>query len=195
MCKEVDTYIVVDIEASGPNPSNYSMLAVGACTLVPPRATFYVELQPDREAYTREALEVAGLSLARLATDGAAPATAMQQFADWVKGVVPEGGRPVLTALNAPFDWMFVNDYFHRYLGYNPFGHAALDIKAYYMGMFGVGWRETSYSQIRCRLLADKPLAHNALQDAVDEADLFGAMLARRQHSDVGQGDQEGAEW
>ena len=27
---------------------------------------------------------------------------------------------------------MFVNDYFHRFLGRNPFGHAALDLKAFF---------------------------------------------------------------
>jgi DNA polymerase III epsilon subunit-like protein len=115
-----------------------------------------------------------------LAAEGVPPAEAMQRFADWVERIVPEGVRPILTALNAPFDWMFVNDYFHRYLGRNPFGHSALDIKAYCMGWCGVSWKQTSYSQIRRRYLGDKPLAHNALEDAIDEAELFEAMLAHR---------------
>ena len=44
----------------------------------------------------------------------------MQGFADWVAEITPPDHRPVFTAFNAPFDWMVVNEYFHRYLGYNP---------------------------------------------------------------------------
>ena len=40
----------------------------------------------------------------------------------------------VFVGFNAPFDWSFVNYYFHRFLGHNPFGFTAVDIKAYYMG-------------------------------------------------------------
>ena len=65
-------------------------------------------------------MELAGLSLATLAVEGVRAAEAMQRFAEWVERVVPDGALPVLTALNAPFDWMFINDYFHRYLGRNP---------------------------------------------------------------------------
>jgi DNA polymerase III epsilon subunit-like protein len=175
-----EVFIIVDIEAAGPSPSNYAMLAIGACTLAEPRQTFYVELQPDREGYTPEALGVSGLSLEKLASHGVPASEAMQRFADWVERVVPKGSLAVLTALNAPFDWMFINDYFHRYLGRNPFGHSALDIKAFCMGWCGVTWKGTTYGKIRRRFLGDKPLAHNALDDAIDEAELFEAMLANR---------------
>jgi DNA polymerase III epsilon subunit-like protein len=175
-----EVFIIVDIEAAGPSPTNYAMLAIGACTLTHPRSTFYVELQPDRECATEEALAVAGLSLSALAAEGVPVRDAMVRFADWLAQVVPDGAIPVMTALNAPFDWMFVNDYFHRYLGRNPFGHAALDIKAYCMGASGVSWQETSYRELRQRYLPDKPLAHNALEDAIDEAELFDAVLADR---------------
>jgi DNA polymerase III epsilon subunit-like protein len=181
MLPETDEcYIVVDIEASGPSPCSHAILAIGACTLSEPRRTFYVELQPDREAYTEEALAVCGLSLEVLAAEGVPAGVAMERFADWLADTVPDGRRPVLAALNAPFDWMFINTYFHRYLGRNPFGHSALDIKAYCMGWCGVTWRDTSYNRIRRRYLGDKPLAHNALEDAVDEAELFEAMLRDR---------------
>ena len=165
------------------------MLAIGACTLEEPRSTFYVELEPDREGYTEEALAVAGLTLATLAAEGVPACEAMQRFAAWTEQVVPEDCTPILTALNAPFDWIFVNDYFHRYLGRNPFGDSALDIKAYCMGWCGVSWREPSYGRIRRRYLGKKPLAHNALEDAIDEAEVFEAMLADR-HSG-GKRDEE----
>ena len=66
----------------------------------------------------------------------------MTRFAAWLESVTPPGARPVFVAFNAPFDWMFVNDYFHRFLGQNPFGHNALDMKAYYMGQSGGRWAD-----------------------------------------------------
>jgi len=175
-----EIYIVVDVEASGPTPGQYALLSIGACTVEDVYQTFYVELQPDRDAFTPEAMSVNRLSLERLTAEGLPPADAMQKFADWVKGVVPEDARPVFTAFNAPFDWMFVNEYFYRYLGHNPFGHSALDIKAYYMGLQGVPWEETSYQEISKRYLGKHRLSHHALDDAIDEAKIAQALFLRR---------------
>ena len=89
------------------------------------------------------------------------------------------GGRmPVFVAFNAAFDWMFVNDYFHRYLGRNPFGHTALDIKSFYMGLSGVCWEETTMRFVGPRYLGDQQLTHHALRDAMDQAQIFRKMLA-----------------
>ena len=173
-----EAYIVIDIEASGPNPREYAMLSIGACTMSEPRDTFYVELQPDKDAFTVEAMTVSGLSLARLTDEGVPPARAMEKFASWLESAVPEDAIPVFSAFNAPFDWMFVNDYFHRYLGYNPFGHAALDIKAYYMGLHGVAWGETTLRKVSHRHAGQRELTHHALSDAIDTAEILEAMLA-----------------
>ena len=72
-----------------------------------------------------------------LAAEGVDPADAMQQFADWVAEVAPAGTAPIFVGFNAVFDWMFVDDYFQRFLERNPFGHSALDIKSYYLGHGG----------------------------------------------------------
>jgi len=175
-----EVYIVVDVEASGPCPSQYSLLSVGACTVDRPRKTFYVELQPDKAGVMPEAMVVNGLSLERLAAEGLEAKSAMPLFAEWVAEAVSDNDRAVFTAFNAPFDWMFVNDYFCRYLGHNPFGHAALDIKAYYMGLHGVRWEETSHRFVGDRYAQKMELTHHALHDAIDEAELFEAMLARQ---------------
>jgi DNA polymerase III epsilon subunit-like protein len=175
--QQKETFVIVDIEASGPNPGGYAMLSIGASTLAQPRQTFYVELQPDKEAFTSEAMAVNGLSLERLAAEGLPPEEAMRAFAKWVAKVAPEDARPVFAAFNAPFDWMFINDYFHRYLGYNPFGHSALDIKAYYMGLEGVTWQETSHRYVTERCCGTRELTHHALDDAIVEAEILQAMF------------------
>jgi ribonuclease T len=178
-----EAFIVVDVETSGPNPSRYALLSIGACTVDDPRNTFYAELQPDTHAFTPEAMAVNGLSIEKLAADGLPPTEAVQRFADWVDQVVPADAQPVLAAFNAPFDWMFINDYFHRYLGHNPFGHSALDIKAYFMGLHGVTWQETSHERIGHRYDGKTELTHHALYDAIDDAGILQAMLAEHRTS------------
>lgn len=173
-----EVYISVDVETAGPNPAQYALLSIGACALGEPRRVFYVELKPDRSAFVPEALEINQLSMQKLATDGTDPAQAMQLFADWVQTCTPAGAYPLFVAFNAPFDWMFINDYFLRYLGHNPFGHAALDIKSFFMGMDGVSWSETSMRTIAPRYLDVRRLTHNALQDAIDQGAIFKQMLA-----------------
>ncbi len=174
-----ETYISVDVETAGPTPENHALLSIGACLVEDPTVGFYVELQPDRPDSTPEALAIHGLSLQTLRETGVPPTEAMQAFADWVQRVVPAGSRPVFVALNAPFDWMFVNIYFYRYLGANPFGHSALDIKAYFMGMQGGPWSQTSLKHISAHLLQETHLSHNALSDAQDQAQIFHRMLER----------------
>jgi len=44
-------------------------------------------MQPDREAVTERAMAVHGLSMERLAVDGAPPAEAMARFAEWVAAI------------------------------------------------------------------------------------------------------------
>jgi len=91
------------------------------------------------------------------------------------------------------FDWMFVDAYFQRYLKRNPFGHSALDIKAYYMGMAGVSWGETSMRFLSPLYLQGQHLSHNALGDARDQAELFRRIRAeaerRRSQQDAGEPD------
>jgi DNA polymerase III epsilon subunit-like protein len=174
----LEAYVSVDVETAGPNPSQYSLLSIGACLVADPQRTFYVELQPVNDNATLEALEVSRLSLKELAKRGLPPTKAMARFEAWLAAEIPTGQQPIFVAFNAPFDWMFVNDYFHRFLGRNPFGHAALDLKAFYMGLTGVHWSETTMRYVAARYLSDRQLMHHALHDAQDQAELFQKMLA-----------------
>ena len=120
MSERPEVYVSVDIEAAGPTPRSYSMLSIGACLVDRPEEGFYVELKPDSDDVVEAALAVSGLSMAELAEHGTDPAEAMRSFADWLASVVPPGSKPVFAAFNAVFDWMFVDDYFQRYLGQQP---------------------------------------------------------------------------
>jgi ribonuclease T len=173
-----ESYISVDIETSGPVPRTYSLLSLGACLVEDPRLHFYAELQPTTLEADPAALAVSGLSLENLAERGLPPEEAIRHFAAWVGEVVPEGGRPVFVAFNAPFDWMFVADYFRRCGVPNPFGHTALDIKALYMGVTGESWDRTSLADVAARYGLAVDLPHSALQDALIQAELLRRALA-----------------
>ena len=97
----------------------------------------------------------------------------MKAFAAWIETVVGEADTPVFVGFNAPFDWSFINYYFHKFTGANPFGFTALDIKAYYMGATGSSWRETRSSVIDAHLKPKSKSDHNALHDAQYQAELF----------------------
>src|SRR5690349_10157297 len=127
-------YISIDIETSGPIPGDYSMLTLGACAVDDDTKMLYVELKPLNDRAVPEAMQVSGLSLEPLARDGLEPADAMRALDEWIQTATPKDCTPVFVGLNAPFDWSFVNYYFIHFLGGNPFGFSAVDIKALYMG-------------------------------------------------------------
>lgn len=169
-----ERFISVDIESAGPTPGGYAMLSIGACLVDEPSRGFYIELKPDRDAVVESALKVSGLSMDELREHGTEAGQAMREFAQWVRDVVPpQTHRAVFVAFNAVFDWMFVNEYFVRYDVENPFGHGGLDIKSYYVGMMGSTWEQTSMRHLSPKYLEGRPLSHNALGDARDQAELF----------------------
>ena len=173
-----EVYISVDIEAAGPVPAEYSMLSVGASVVGEPDASFYAEFKPLNENVVLEALAVSKFDLKALSKSGKEPRVAMSEFRDWVKAVAGVR-KPVFVGFNASFDWSFVNWYFHKFLGENPFGFAALDIKSYYMGLSGCLWGQTTSSKIPVEFQPSQPPTHNALDDARGQGEMFEKLLRR----------------
>ena len=183
MSDRSEVFVSVDVETSGPIPGVYSLLTIGACAVDAPERTFACRLKPIGEGADPEAMAVTGLSLDELRISGLEPFAAMTSFTEWLSELTSEGSRPIFVGLNAPFDWSFVNYYFHRFGKGNPFGFTALDIKAFYMGVTGCRWRETKSSAMASRLRPTGSGTHDALQDALHQAELF--RLARDLRADV----------
>lgn len=176
-----EVFISVDVETAGPIPGEFSMLSIGACVVSDPQAEFECTLKPINDNADPAALEVTGLSLEELRRTGREPDAAMRSFAEWVGRVAGPDAAPVFVGFNAPFDWSFVNYYFHRFTGANPFGFTALDIKALWMGVSGCSWTDTRSSQMARQLKPTTRGDHDALHDAQHQAELFRLALSRRQ--------------
>lgn len=179
MAAPSETFISVDVETSGPYPERYSLLSIGACVVENPDEGFYIELKPAKSQVLESSLRVSQLSIEKLSREGVPPALAMQELQDWLRKVAPAGQRPIMVAFNTPFDWAFINHYFLEYLGENPFGHSAIDIKAFYMGLVGCPWEETSMLYLSPRFLKGQQLPHDALADARLQAHLFRKLLSQ----------------
>jgi len=183
MTNSGEIFISIDIEASGPYPGRYSLLSIGACLVDDPAQDFYAELKPVSLEAVESALRVSHFSLEALSETGLDPRAAMQSFAAWIHKLAPRPRRAIMVGFNAPYDWAFIDHYFGEYLGENPFGHTALDIKAFYMGLTGCAWDETSMVMLSPRFLKGDGLPHHALEDARMQAELFRQLLAQARHT------------
>ncbi|XUL92117.1 3'-5' exonuclease [Streptomyces galilaeus] len=182
-------YISVDIEADGPIPGPYSVLSLGAAVAGmqdadgftaadPEKQTFYRELRPIGEEFVPEALAVSGLDRERLRSDGAEPATALAEFSAWVREVAV-GAQPVMCGYPASYDWMFLYWYLIRFTGASPFGHSGcLDMKTLYATKARVPLRAVAKGTMPRELLSRRRHTHHALDDAVEQAELFANLMA-----------------
>jgi DNA polymerase III epsilon subunit-like protein len=185
-----ETWISVDVETSGPTPSTGSLLSIGACLVDDPEQGIEVLLRPEPGLpWGADAEAIHRLDRPTLEREGLQPAEAMARLEAWVAAVVPAGSRPVMVALNAPFDWMFVADACWRHLGRNPFGHGAIDIKAVYLGRH-LGeierWGDTARVRMLERYPVDLPHTHTALADAREQAAILRGIVDRAQPTPPG---------
>lgn len=191
-----DLYISADIETDGPIPGPYSMLSFGLTVVGaydgeafqkhPPGATtFYRELQPISHEFEVEALAVNGLDRQRLFDSGSEPARAMTEASHWVREVAGHG-RPVLVAYPVAYDWSFLYWYFVRFsMTGSPFGFSScLDIRTLYQALSGSVFDASGKDHMSSELLPNAPHTHHALDDAVEQGELFAnifiAALLRR---------------
>lgn len=127
------SYIVVDVEADGPIPNEYSMVCFGAVIVEPSLSkTFYGEVKPVSESWIPDALAVSGFSREEHKAFGE-PKNVMSNFAKWLKE--NSNGKPTFISDNPAFDWQFINFYFHKYYGSNPFGFSGRRIGDLYCGL------------------------------------------------------------
>jgi DNA polymerase III epsilon subunit-like protein len=127
------SYVMVDVESDGPAPGLYSLVCFGAVIVRPGLdRTFYGKLRPISDAFVPAALAVSGFTREQhLGFDD--PARVMAELAAWI---AEHGGkRPIFISDNNGFDWSFINYYFHRFVGTNPFGFSSQNLGSLYKGV------------------------------------------------------------
>lgn len=69
------------------------------------------------------------------------------KFWDWLKE--NSKGRPIFISDNPAYDWQWINFYFWKYFGENPFGHSARRIGDYYAGLVGDFYKGNDWKKLR----------------------------------------------
>lgn len=90
-------------------------------------------------------------------------------FADWLTQF---SGQPVFVSDNPAYDWQWINFYFWKHTGGNPFGQSARRIGDFYAGLVGNFYRYGDWKRLR-RTKHD----HNPVNDAMGNVEAFERML------------------
>ena len=156
--------IIVDVESDGPILAEFSMVCFGAVLFDEPLdKTFYGQTRPISNRFVPEALAVSGFSRDQhLGFDD--PKMVMESFASWLDQ--HSKGRPIFVSDNVAFDWQFINYYFHRFIGRNPFGFSGRRIGDLYAGLVMDASKATEWKKYRVT-----KHTHNPVDDARGNAE------------------------
>ncbi len=165
------TWIVVDIEADGQVPGLFSMICFGAVPIVDGEIgkSFYGTLRPISDDWDAESLSISGFTREEC-LQFEDPKETMVDFNDWVKSFKVDGKKVKFLSDNNGFDWSFINYYFHRFVGKNPFGYSSRRIGDIYAGF--VRDLDAKYDS-----LIKTKHTHNPVDDAMGEAEAFVEIL------------------
>jgi Exonuclease len=155
-------YVMVDVEADGPIPGEYSMVCFGAVLVKESLdTTFYGRLKPVSDKWIPSYLAISGFGRQEtLSFDE--PKAVMESFARWV--IANTKGRAFFVSDNNGFDWQFMNWYFWHFTGGNPFGHSSTNLGSLYKGMVKDVFQNFKH-------LRKTAHTHNPLDDAMGNAE------------------------
>ena len=184
-----DVYFSVDVETDGPIPGEFSMLSLAivyagrydGVRFERPASYdsfFAANLKPISERFEQAAMDVNGLDREQLAWSGSDAAPTMANAARWIERHA-DGGTPVLVAYPLSFDWSFLYWYFVRYGVTSPFKHSrCFDLKT----AIAVRGRQpiaaSGHDRLPEVLRSTLPHTHNALDDAIEQADILANLFA-----------------
>lgn len=176
-----EIYVSTDIEADGPIPGPHSMLSFASAAFQADKTmigTFSRNLETlegaSADAKTAAWWKTQPEAWAACRTDLVTPERAMRDYVGWLCALP---GKPVFVGYPAAYDFMFVYWYLLRFAGESPFSHSALDIKTFAMCLLGRGYRDSSKRSMPRHWFEPTPHTHVALDDAIEQGQLFCNML------------------
>lgn len=167
------SFYVVDVESDGPVPPDYSMVCIGAICIdlktLTIKDTFYGTTKPLKgSSYNLEALNISGFSHEEHLKFND-PIITMENFLEWINKT-NNNGRPIMFSDNIAYDWQWVNYYFHKFIGTNPFGYSGRRIGDVYAGI--VKDLRASWKHLR-----ETKHTHNPVDDAMGNAEALIKIL------------------
>jgi hypothetical protein len=160
------TLFVVDVEADGPYPGDYSMVSFGIVKVqedLSKTPTFYGKVLPISSHWLPDALAVSGHSREEHLTFDT-PESVMASARAFVEQ--HSEGHAVLVSDNNGFDAAFMNYYMHKYTGANPFGFSSRRIGDFYAGL------EKNYKSANgWKKMRTTTHDHNPVNDAMGNAE------------------------
>jgi len=162
------TYFIIDVEADGPYPPQFSMVSLGAVKLTRSLDTlFFGSCAPISDTYCQKSLNVCQLPR-ELTLKYEHPYVTMNAFRMWLEDHTD--GIPVFVTDNLAFDWQFMNYYLYTYTGSNPFGYSGVRINDLWSGLnrkMGIKWKH----------LRRTKHTHNPVDDAKGNAEALMHMI------------------
>lgn len=176
-----EIYVSTDIETDGPIPARNSMLSFGSAAFTLARGmvdTFSANLEcmPGASPDPKTMTEFWGKNPEAACRKDQKPiAETMTAYVEWVNRLP---GKPVFIGYPATFDFQFVYWYIIAHGLESPFSFSACDIKSYVSGMMALPFRESTKRNMPKRWFPkDRPHTHVALDDAIEQGELFMNIL------------------
>lgn len=174
--KNNEIFVSVDVEADGRIPGRNSMLSFGSAAFTLDKqllATFSANLatlpgaQGDAEtmAWWKSRPE----AWAACRSDPEEPAQALRRYADHLRRLGRDHGRPTFIGYPAAYDFGWINWYLHRFAGENPFGISGLCLKTLAATLLNCAFRDATKRRFPRRWFDKLPHSHIALDDAIEQ--------------------------
>ena len=154
--------IFVDCEAWGGCPATGQLTEFGAVELET-RETFYGMIVASYPDPTNPAIPI---------PTGKPTFTHEYDIAFFFETWLKKFGNPKFVSDNLAYDWMWINDLFHRTLGKNPFGYSGRRIGDFYAGLRGDFYAKQDWKKLRVT-----SHDHNPVHDALGNAQAFDRLL------------------
>jgi hypothetical protein len=186
----MEIFFSTDIESDGPIPGKYSMLSFGSAAFTDKGELIdtysaNLEILPGaiQDPDTMDWWKSQGSAWDACRQDTRPAEVIMPKFVSWVNNVCGKVGKPVFVGYPTGFDFTFMYWYLRAFANESPFSFSALDIKSFAMAILGSEFRKTTKRNFPSHWFGRKRHTHIALDDAIEQGELFCKILAesRRQ--------------
>lgn len=179
-----EIYVSVDIEADGLVPGLNSMLSLGAAAFTIEKeliTTFSANLESldgaEPYAKTMEWWRQFPEAWEEACRNPQPADKVMRAFREHLRELSTRCGCLVFMAYPASFDFAWVNWYFRRFTGTNPFGASGLCLQSYAAALLKCSYLEAEKERFPAHWFDGLPHTHIALDDALEQGAMGINML------------------